>query len=473
MNNDVINDILKYDPSNPKKEDDGTIKEVLKHDPMKTPEERVAEEKHDVLSWGDALMSGVKNFPSSTVNYLKNIFSAIAHPVRTGEAMGQMAAGVAQMADLKEPSDPESITQESTEGGYEKVKPLVDELKNRYGSIEKFKRTVAEDPAGVLADVSALVIPAGKVTGLSKVAELGATLEPVNLAMNAAKLPFKLLPEKISMDMYQSAVKFGTTLSEKQRNAITKTALTRQIMPTQSGLSKLRGLINDYNEKITTLINESAESGRAININRMYQGLDEIKKQFKRTSDEPLQWDAAFSRMKKQWKEAVETGQYRTPQEIQKLKQNIYKDLESYYEKHKATPAKVELRKAVARNARKTLEEIIPEIKQLNKNEGELIELWDSIESKANRISNRDLIGIGLPVKMGAGSGIGYMFAGEAGGAAGGMMGFALGIFDTPQVKAKIALVLSKMRERGISVKMTPTVVRLLAYEAERSTDNK
>lgn len=153
--------------------------------------------------------------------------------------------------------------------------------------------------------------------------------------------------------------------------------------------------------------------------------------------------------MKKQWKEAFQISKTRTPTEIQQIKVRIYKDLQSFYEKHKATPAKTELRKGVARNARQMLEEIVPEIKKLNKNEGALIDLWDAIESKANRITNRDFISIGLPIKMGAGAGIGYMVGGQPAGKVGSMLGFILGIYDTPQIKAKIALTLAKVRERG------------------------
>ena len=111
------------------------------------------------------------------------------------------------------------------------------------------------------------------------------------------------------------------------------------------------------------------------------------------------------------------------------------------------------------------LEDIIPEIKQLNKNEGALIELWNALESKANRITNRDLIGIGMPVKMGTGAGVGYMFAGETGGKIGTKLGFLLGVFDTPQVKSKIALVLSKLKEKGIRVKPSTAMIKLGLYQ--------
>jgi len=203
----------------------------------------------------------------------------------------------------------------------------------------------------------------------------------------------------------------------------------------------------------------------------LFIGIDRIKNDFKRMSDEPLKWDAAFNSMVEQWTEAWRISPVRTPEQIQKIKVRVYKDLESFYEKQKATPAKVELRKAVARNARKMLEEIIPEIKQLNQKEGALINLWDAVESKSNRITNRDFISIGLPIKMGAGAGVGGLIGGSQGAAIGSGLGLLLGIYDTPQVKSYLSLVINKMRDSGITIHPTAAGIALGLYETGKLSE--
>lgn len=420
------------------------------------------------LTWGETLLSAAKNAPKSAVRYGKGIYETIAHPIQTAKSMVGLAESGAQALAMQEPSDPYSIGKsfKLSAQGMQKLQPLVDELKNRYGSVDNFKQSLAQDPAFVLGDVAALLIPAGKLTGLKAIEKFGGTLEPVNMVKNSLALPFKLVPEKVPISQYQSAVKFGTTLKRTKLDRVTKIALDEKIMPTARGLKRLRNKINNYNTRITNLINEATNKGVKLNIRDIYKGLDGIKKEFAAMSDEPLKWDAAFNVMKKNLKRHLKSGEYRTPQQIQSLKQYIYKELKTFYEKNKASPAKVELRQAVARNARKMLEEIIPEIKQLNKDEGALLELWDTLEQKANRITNRDLIGIGLPVKMGVGSGVGYMFAGETGAKVGTALGFALGIYDTPQVKAKLNIVLNTLTNRGIEYKMTPTLARIVGAEA-------
>lgn len=474
-----IDEILKYDPA--KKEvktepEDPVIGEILKHDPDKPiVENQEPEQDNSDLSWKQALVEGFQNIPSSAKEYGKNLFKGIISPKKTGETLGKIVGG--GIEKLKEGEHP-----------YEKnFDAFVEMIKGRYGSIDNFKKTIAEDPVGLLGDISTIETGiggtaklAGTMSKTSKLAKAGETAakigmasEPINLARSIAALPLKLVPEKVPVNMYQQAVKFGTTVSAQERLAFTRTALKaeNQIMPTMKGMEKLRDKIDSLNKQVNTLINQSADKGTKIDINKAYAGLDSLRDEFKRISDEPLVWDREFSKIKKQWSEAVNIGDTRTPVEIQKMKTRIYKELESLYEKQKATPAKAEFRKAIARNARGMIEDIIPEVKQLNKKEGDLIELWDAIESKANRITNRDIISIGLPIKMGTGSGIGYMLGAEKGAAVGTALGFALGVFDTPQVKSKIALVISRLKEKGITVKPTSAAIKLGLFQSGRAEE--
>lgn len=481
---DEIDDILKFLPSRevPQEQPEPSeADEVLKFLPSRQ-EGQGAEavstpEAESDLTWKEALVEGFQNIPSSAWETAKNMVEPIFHPIETGKSIGKLAAGAAQKVYPGE---------QEYEANFDAV---VDFFKKRYGSIDKLKKTIAEDPVGISTDIASLFTGAGaavrgvgavgklsKVSAVGKaVQDLGGAMEPLNVARKIAATPLKLVPDKIPMNWYESAVKFGTTLSGKERDAVTRTALKaeNQIMPTAKGMEKLRGMIDDYNSEISSMISETTAKGTQLNVGRLYHGLDKIKEQIKRTSDEPLKVENAFAAIKKQWKEAIKVDPLRTPTEVQQLKIRIYKELESLYEKHKATPAKSELRKAVARNAREMLEGIMPEIKQLNQKEGSLIELWDAIETKANRITNRDLIGIGLPVKMGTGSGIGYMFGGPKGAAIGTTVGFALGIFDTPQVKAKTALVVSRLKEKGITVKPTTAAIKLGLFQSGREEETE
>lgn len=425
----------------------------------------------DDLTWRSTLVSAFQNIPRSTYEYGKGIASSLIHPVETAKAVGKMALGAGEKLVPGEQENEQVFD------------AVVNHYKTRYGSVDGFKQALAKDPVGIIADISTVLTGSGgaaniigKASGISKVAQagsliskMGATMEPLNIAKGIAALPIRLVPESFPISQYQSAVKFGTTLSQKERDAVTKTAIdaANQIMPTSKGMEKLREQIDNLNSIVSEKVSAVSASGKRLNVDDLFKGVEDLVDTMKAASDEPRMWDKALSAKKKEWQRMLDLGPDRTPEQIQKVKTQIYKELEGYYEKFKATPAKVEIRKTIARNAREMIETVIPEIKGLNKREGALIELWDAVETKANRITNRDLIGIGLPVKMGTGSGIGYMFGGAEGAAAGTALGFVLGVYDTPQVKAKLAIVTNRLRQKGVDISPAKAFARLGLAEAE------
>jgi hypothetical protein len=319
----------------------------------------------------------------------------------------------------------------------------------------------------------------GKIESLSKLggqtARIGSRLELQNIAKAAITSPAKLLPESIPIGMYQSAVKFGTTLPLNERYAITKTALKveNQIMPSISGLNKLKDKINSLNQQVEQVISPSNLGFYKFDISGLRKGLNDLRDDMLRNTDNPLPVRAAYNNISKNLDEVERIGQMRTPVEVQRIKQNIYKELESFYEQHKASPAKVTVRKAIARNAREMLEDIVPEIKQLNKTEGELIELWDAIESKASRITNRDLIGLSAPVKIASGAAGGYAIAGPIGAKIGTVVASGHAVLDNPIIKAKLAIVLNRLKEQGIQVHPTQAAIRLGLVQAGRTQEPK
>ncbi|MCK5614459.1 hypothetical protein KAR91_72010, partial [Candidatus Pacearchaeota archaeon] len=74
--------------------------------------------------------------------------------------------------------------------------------------------------------------------------------------------------------------------------------------------------------------------------------------------------------------------------------------------------------------------------------DGSLIALRKEIEKSASRISNRDMAGIGVPIKGGAG--------GVVGGKLGMAIGLGIGLLDTPTIKAKLAIVANSLKKKGV-----------------------
>ncbi len=395
---------------------------------------------------GEVATSAVQNIPSSGVQLVKDVTMPIRHPIETAKAVGTLAKGAAQKLIPGEQPAEQSVDQ------------VISSMVDRYGGVENIKKTVAEDPVGFLGDVASIFIPAGaagkltgalgKVPALAKAGEVlskaGEIIEPITTATKATKeAAAKIIPKDLPGKLYESAAKFKTSIPESDRLKMVDTALENSIMPTVKGLDKTRNMIDGLNANITTLIDKATDQGKRVNVRDLFKEFDSMKKEL---SGDPLLRAAQINRIEKSLKTYFkDLGKADlTPSEAQKLKQKIYKETGSFYSSVKEAPATVEAKQAVARAAKESIEEIFPEIKGLNKKEGALIALRNELERSASRISNRDLIGIGVPIKGGAGGAI----AGPGGMGA----GVVLGLLDTPVVKAKLAIVANRLKEKGVVI---------------------
>lgn len=122
----------------------------------------------------DAGMKAAGNIPSSAINFAKNLYEAIRHPVLTGEgvvsavkgsgeALGREILSHTELADRVKKIDP-SIDEQTFDA-------IVDHLKTRYGSLDNAQRTATNDPFGFGADVMGILAGGGalaKTAGLTK-----------------------------------------------------------------------------------------------------------------------------------------------------------------------------------------------------------------------------------------------------------------------------------------------------------------
>jgi len=104
------------------------------------------------MSWGDAAKEAIGNIPSSAGNLVENIATPFLHPIQTGEALYGIGKGLASKAAgaLGVEQDPEEKAK--TEATADAVGQF---FKDRYGGVDEFKNTLAHDPVGLIADLSA------------------------------------------------------------------------------------------------------------------------------------------------------------------------------------------------------------------------------------------------------------------------------------------------------------------------------
>lgn len=375
----------------------------------------------------------IETIGSSAWQLAKDITYPFFNPIQTGEALLNLGRGVVEYAI---PGEQE----------HEKYPDAVGQaIKGRYGSLGSIKNTALTDPVGMMADASAIVTGGGLLGGSKALTQAGKAVDPINLSINAVKYPAsKLIPENLPSNMYESSAKFRPSLDPNKRRAMVNTALEEGIMPTSKGIGKIDDAIDELNTNINHLIDASTRSGERVPKSMIYQFLDDTRGKLGGVKANAPRDLAVMKRTVNKLDDYLNEidKDYLTPRELQELKVSIYKDINYDSAKMRGTKAAEETNKDIARAAKVEIEKKIPEIKDLNKREGALLELKPELERSANRIENRDLLGIGAPLKIGAGSSVG--------GIPGSVIGAGSWLMDNPQLKAKIALDMYKAQQLGL-----------------------
>jgi hypothetical protein len=283
------------------------------------------------------------------------------------------------------------------------------------------------DKSGAVTDVATAV--AGP-----KVAE--------GVAGGVTKAVSKVAPQ-VAERLYTSALKPSTTIPAAERSAIAQTGMDAGIPVSATGADKLSGLIQNLNDKIAAQIKAGAQSGQTVDpaavANRLNQTRAKFATQVNPESDLKA-IDAAgeeFLRRQGQAPAGTAGPSNQIPvDQAQAIKQGTYQQLKAraYGELGSAT---VEAQKSLARGLKEELQTQFPEIKNLNAQESQFINLDGVLEKALNRIGNHQIMGIGTPIVAGA-------VGGAAGGTAGVVAGLLKAVIDDPIAKSRLAIALSK-----------------------------
>jgi hypothetical protein len=108
--------------------------------------------------WGDTIEQAGENLIPSIGEAAKGIYSAVRHPVDTAGTLLKIGKGLASKVDglAGEKQDPEQKAKDE-----QLVDALANSYKEKYGSIDGFKKYLAKDPAGLLFDASTVLSGGG------------------------------------------------------------------------------------------------------------------------------------------------------------------------------------------------------------------------------------------------------------------------------------------------------------------------
>ena len=151
---------------------------------------------------GGGILKTVENIPSSALNLGKNIVSGVSgliqHPVKSFEGAVNTVGGAIQEGGnaIASAVTGKNLNQTTPQTeAFDKVKNYIG---SRYGSLDNLRKTVENDPVGVLMDASTVLSGTGAVVGgvgdvadVSKLSEAGNVLSKAGDVVNPVSLAAK------------------------------------------------------------------------------------------------------------------------------------------------------------------------------------------------------------------------------------------------------------------------------------------
>jgi hypothetical protein len=267
------------------------------------------------LSLGDVAEGVAENWKDSAVNLGNSLIQPIIHPIDTAKAVGNLALGVGSKAVDAIPGV-EWKDQAAKAERESSADALGQFYKDRYGSLEGVKRSVATDPFGVAADVGAVLSGGGgaaaRLPGIAGkagqvVRATGRAIDPVSVVTRAATgIADVTLPKGASK---LNDVPTGDELKAASHAAY-KRADDAGVIVAQPALRQLHSqVMDDLTEfgydadlhpriktalgKIEKLANDADEAGNPIHAT--LKGLDTTRKVVKSAGDSLVKGEQALA----------------------------------------------------------------------------------------------------------------------------------------------------------------------------------
>jgi len=302
------------------------------------------------MGYGEMMGQAVQNIIPSATNMATGLYQAVTNPVQTVSGLLDVGAGALQKALPKPVVDFVNQFESNPEAAQRAANAATavgGAMKERYGSVEGIKNTIATDPVGAMGDLSTLLgggaALAGRIPMAGKVASTLSTASditnPITLAgkgvsktadMASALVQGGLgLKTGVGTEPIAQAVKAGRegnqTFIENMRGTV---PMMQVLDDAKSNLAKMNldkqaeyrsGMVNIKNDKtqldftgidqaIADAQKYSSYKGKVVN-----QGAADVLDDIKAKVDD--------------WKSS-DPAQYHTPEGIDKLKQSIWESIE-------------------------------------------------------------------------------------------------------------------------------------------------
>lgn len=185
-------------------------------------------------------LAAAKNLPASAKQFATGLYEAVTQPVQTAKAVMDVGAGALRAVmpeSVRAFIDRFDVNPAATQQAMDMANAVGGMYKDRYGSYENLKRTLAEDPVGAAADLSTLL------TGGAGVARTGAGISQRALGAGAG-VAQRMQAPAVANALAATGANVGAQASQIA-NALTAAAtatnpLSAVTVPAQAALGGVR-----------------------------------------------------------------------------------------------------------------------------------------------------------------------------------------------------------------------------------------
>lgn len=350
------------------------------------------------------------------------------------------------------------------------LRAMAEEKRNEgiSGSVGEFVGDVAPTfllPGGGAKTIAGNLLKLGGIGGVIGASQPTATGDSVlkNTATGAGlgaltgglfqtpKIISKLLPKTAEQRLMQSALKLPTPLKQSVKDDIAETMIADKIPVSNGGLKKVRTSVDTINREIDDVI--GAAPNQQVSRDAVITRIDDLKTKYQNTKALP---EESVGEAQKVIDEFSLRPDSIPAQQAQEFKKDIYRDLKGFYEKYQKSgvvkpEAWGEARATMAKGLREELDNLFPELKNLNAKDAELIKVNQSLEKAMGRINNLNLLRL-VPAIMSGSTSFGKYL--------GALM------IDHPYVKSQLAFAIRKARTSNMGGKPSTGLAKITAEES-------
>jgi hypothetical protein len=238
-----------------------------------------------------------------------------------------------------------------------------------------------------------------------------------------------------------------------------KTALDNEFTANAAGVEKFYHDLSNLNQEISLKLADATAKGVNIPIKDLMPTFDAMYKQAMKHPFKYKKIRAGLDDIKESLLDHPSIVNGKIPIEVaQKWKVELYRDLRNQY--GEISGVEIEGAKMLAKGIKEQIAKSVPGIERLNAKDSLLLAIEDDLIKAAHRIKNKDLIGIGIPIKLTAAMMYNNRFAP--------MISMALGMLDKPAIQGRLAIMLQRSQNRPLLPGQLDMMLKGLKVNAQK-----